>query len=130
MVMAEIKQISTTQAPEAVGPYSQGIHVDGLIFVSGQVPVDPATGKKVEDDIRAQTDRAIENIRAVLKAEGADLSDVVRCDVFLKDMNDFTSMNEVYASKFTGDPKPARQAVQVSRLPLDAMIEISCIAKR
>ncbi len=128
--MAEIKKISTTQAPEAVGPYSQGVYVDGLIFVSGQVAIDPATGKKVEDDIRAQTDRVIENLKAVLKAEGADLSDVVRCDVFLKDMNDFTSMNEVYASRFTGNPKPARQTVQVSRLPLDALIEISCIAKR
>jgi len=128
--MAEIKKISTTQAPEAVGPYSQGVYVDGLIFVSGQVAIDPATGKKVEDDIRTQTDRVIENLKAVLKAEGADLSDVVRCDVFLKDMNDFTSMNEVYASRFTGNPKPARQTVQVSRLPLDALIEISCIAKR
>ena len=127
--MAEIKQISATDAPKAVGPYSQGICVDGLIFVSGQVPVDPVTGKMVEADIRIQTERVIENIRAVLKAGGADLSDVVRCDVFLKDMNDFAPMNDVYASKFTGNPKPARQTVQVGRLPLDAMIEISCIAK-
>jgi len=126
--MAEIKQISTTDAPKAVGPYSQGILVDGLIFVSGQVPVNPATGEKVEGDIRVQTEWVIENLRAVLNAEGADLSDVVRCDVFLKDMSDFTSMNDVYASKFTGDPKPARQTVQVGRLPFDAMIEISCIA--
>jgi 2-iminobutanoate/2-iminopropanoate deaminase len=129
MVMAEIKQISATDAPNAVGPYSQGISADGLIFVSGQLPVDPATGKKVEGDIRIQTERVIENMRAVLKTEGADLSDVVRCDVFLKDMNDFASVNDVYASKFTGNPKPARQTVQVGRLPLDAMIEISCIAK-
>jgi len=126
--MAEIKQISTADAPKAVGPYSQGILVDGLIFVSGQVPVNPATGEKVEGDIRVQTEWVIENLRAVLNAEGADLSDVVRCDVFLKDMSDFTSMNDVYASKFTGDPKPARQTVQVGRLPFDAMIEISCIA--
>jgi 2-iminobutanoate/2-iminopropanoate deaminase len=129
IVMAEIKGITTTDAPGAVGPYSQGIYVDGLIFVSGQVPVDPTTGNKVEEDIKAQTDRVIENIKAVLKAKGADLSNVVRCDVFLKDMNDFKAMNEVYASKFTTNPKPARQAVQVGRLPLDAMIEISCIAK-
>jgi 2-iminobutanoate/2-iminopropanoate deaminase len=127
--MAEIKAITTTDAPEAVGPYSQGICVDGLIFVSGQVPIDPVTGTMVEEDIRAQTDRVIENIHAVLRAEGADLSNVVRCDVFLRDMNDFSAVNEVYASKFTDDPKPARQAVQIGRLPLDAMIEISCIAK-
>jgi len=127
--MAEIREIRTTDAPEAAGPYSQGIWVDGLIFVSGQVPIDPGTGKKVEGDIRAQTDRVIENLKAVLKAEGADLSNVVRCDVSLKDMDDFKSMNEVYASEFTREPKPARQTVQVSRLPLDAMIEISCIAK-
>lgn len=127
--MAEIKGITTTEAPEAVGPYSQGIQVDELIFVSGQLPVDPVTGNKVEEDIGAQTDRVIENIKAVLKAEGADLGNVVRCDVFLKDMNDFKAMNEVYASKFIKNPKPARQAVQVGRLPLDAMIEISCIAK-
>lgn len=80
--MAEIKAIATTEAPEAVGPYSQGIYVDGLIFVSGQVPIDPVAGNIVEEDIRAQTDRVLENIRAVLSAEGADLSNVVRCDVF------------------------------------------------
>jgi len=129
MNMAEIKAIRTTEAPEAVGPYSQGICVDGMIFVSGQVAIDPGTGTMVKEDIRAQTDRVIENIHAVLRAEGADLSNVVRCDVFLRDMNDFSAVNEVYASKFTDQPKPARQAVQVGRLPRDAMIEISCIAK-
>lgn len=126
--MAKMKKIETNGAPGAVGPYSQGTQVDGFIFVSGQLPVDPRTGQQVEKDIKVQTGRVIENIRAVLKAAGLDLSQVVRCDVFLKDMNDFKDMNEVYASKFATDPKPARQAVQVGRLPLDAMVEISCIA--
>jgi 2-iminobutanoate/2-iminopropanoate deaminase len=128
--MDEIKAITTTEAPAAIGPYSQGTSVDGLIFVSGQLPIDPVTGTMVEGDITAQTDRVIENIHAILRSEGADLSNVVRCDLFLKDMNDFTAVNDVYTSKFTNHPKPARQAVQISRLPLDAMIEISCIAKR
>jgi len=126
--MAEVKKIETNKAPGAVGPYSQGTQAGGFIFVSGQLPVDPKTGQKVEEDIKVQTDRAIENIKAVLEAAGSDLSQVVRCDVFLKDMNDFKDMNEVYASKFITEPKPARQAVQVGRLPIDAMVEISCIA--
>jgi len=102
--------------------------IDKFIFVSGQLPVDPKTGQKVKEDIKVQTDRVIENMRAVLKAVGADLSHVVRCDVFLKDMNNFKDMNEIYASKFLTNPKPARQAVQVGRLPIDALVEISCIA--
>lgn len=128
--MAEFRKIETKEAPGAVGPYSQGVQRGGTIFVSGQLPVDPETGEMVERDIKRQTDRVIENIRAILKKAGSDLSNVVRCDVFLKDMNDFKDMNEVYASKFVTDPKPARQAVQVGRLPLDAMVEISCIAFR
>ena len=128
--MAEIKKIETKDAPAAVGPYSQGTETDGFIFVSGQLPFDPKTGQMVKEEIKTQTDRVIENIRAVLKAAGSDLSRVVRCDVFLKDMNDFKEMNEVYALKFTSDPKPARQTIQVKELPLGAMIEISCIAYR
>lgn len=126
--MAKIKKIETNEAPKAVGPYSQGTQVNGFIFVSGQLPVDPKTGQLVEEDIKVQTDRVIENIKSILKAAGLDLNHVVRCDVFLKDMNNFKEMNEVYASKFLSDPKPARQAFQVGRLPLDAMVEISCIA--
>jgi 2-iminobutanoate/2-iminopropanoate deaminase len=128
--MARIKKVETTEAPGAVGPYSQGTEIDGFIFVSGQLPVDPKTGQMVEEDIKVQTGRVIENLRAVLRAAGSDLGQVVRCDVFLRDMNDFKAMNEVYASKFVTDPKPARQAVQVGRLPLDAMVEISCIARK
>jgi len=126
--MVKVKKIETNEAPGAVGPYSQGTQTGGFIFVSGQLPVDPKTGQKVEEDIKVQTDRVIQNIKAVLKAAGVDLSQVVRCDVFLKDMKDFKDMNDVYASKFVTDPKPARQAVQVGRLPIDAMVEISCIA--
>lgn len=126
--MNKIKKIETNEAPAAVGPYSQGTETDQFIFISGQLPVNPKTGQMVEKDIKVQTDRVIENLRAVLKTTGSDLSQVVRCDVFLKDMNDFKDMNEVYASKFITDPKPARQTVQVGRLPLDALVEISCIA--
>ena len=126
--MVEIKKIETKEAPGAVGPYSQGTEIERFIFVSGQLPVDPKTGQLVERNIKVQTDRVIENIRAVLKAAGLDLSRVLRCDVFLKDMNDFKEMNEIYASKFTTEPRPARQAVQVAKLPLDALVEISCIA--
>jgi 2-iminobutanoate/2-iminopropanoate deaminase len=126
--MSNVKKIESGKAPGAVGPYSQGTQAGGFLFVSGQLPIDPKTGQIVQSDIKIQTERVIENIKAVLEAAGADLSRVVRCDVFLKDMNDFKPMNEVYASRFTGDPKPARQAVQVGRLPLDAMVEISCIA--
>jgi 2-iminobutanoate/2-iminopropanoate deaminase len=126
--MAEIRKIETKEAPQAVGPYSQATNIEKFFFVSGQLPVDPQTGEKLPADIRKQTARVIENIRAILKASEMDLSNVLRCDVFLKDMNDFKAMNEVYASKFTTDPKPARQAVQVSKLPIDALVEISCIA--
>ena len=125
-----INKIETEEAPKAVGPYSQGTWMNDLIFVSGQLPVDPKTGQMVKEDIRIQTDRVIENIKAVLAAVGSDLSKVLRCDVFLKNMNDFKEMNAVYATKFTDDPKPARQTVQVGKLPLDAMVEISCIAKK
>ena len=128
--MEQVQKVETSQAPRAVGPYSQGTCVNGFVFVSGQLPIDPKTGKMVEGDIRAQTSQVLANIEAVLTAAGTDLNHVVRCDVFLKDMNHFKDMNEVYASRFTGDPRPARQAFEVSRLPLDAMVEISCIACR
>ena len=125
----KIKKIETTGAPAAVGPYSQGTGTEHFIFVSGTLPVDPKTGKVVEKDIKVQTDRVIENLKAVLEAAGSSLDKVVRCDVFLQDMNDFKEMNAIYASKFIMEPKPARQAVEVVKLPLaGALIEISCIA--
>ena len=128
--MTKIEKIETKDAPSAIGPYSQAIQTGSLIFVSGQLPLDVKTGQLVKGNIQDQTECVLENIKSILKAAGSDLSKVVRCDVFLKDMNDFKSMNEVYAAKFLTDPKPARQAVQVGRLPLDAMVEISCIAQK
>lgn len=125
------KAIQTENAPKAVGPYSQGIKVKegmGMVFVSGQIPIDPATGKLAEGDIRTLTHQVINNIEAILQKSGASLTDVVRVEVFLTDMNDFAAVNEEYAKRFTGNPLPARQAVQVAALPLGVPLEISCIA--
>lgn len=119
--------VSTDQAPKAIGPYSQGIRAANLLFVSGQVPIDPATGNLIEGDIAAQTRRVFENISAILKAAGASLDNVARTTVFLADMGDFAAMNEVYAGYFK-TPAPARSTVQAARLPKDAQIEIDVIA--
>jgi 2-iminobutanoate/2-iminopropanoate deaminase len=119
--------VSTESAPKAIGPYSQAIRAGDLLFVSGQVPIDPATGSLVDGDITAQTTRVLRNIGAILDAAGASFDHVVRTTVFLADMNDFVAMNEVYAGCFTA-PAPARATVQVSRLPKDARVEIDVIA--
>ena len=119
--------VSSPDAPKAIGPYSQAVRVGQLLFVSGQVPLDPATGEMVSGDIAAQTRRVFENLGAVLKAGGRSFNDVVRTTVFLADMNDFQAMNAVYGSYFT-EPYPARATVQVARLPRDARIEIDVIA--
>ncbi len=119
--------VSTPSAPQAIGPYSQGIRAGSLLFVSGQVPIDPATGNIVDGDIAAQTHRVLQNITEILKAGGASLDHVVRTTVFLADMNDFAAMNAVYATYFNA-PAPARATVQVSRLPKDARVEIDVIA--
>ena len=119
--------VSTALAPQAIGPYSQAIRAGSLLFVSGQVPLDPATGQIVAGDIAAQTHRVFQNIGEILKAGGASFDHVVRTTVFLTDMNDFAAMNEVYATYFTS-PAPARATVQVSRLPKDARVEIDVIA--
>jgi 2-iminobutanoate/2-iminopropanoate deaminase len=119
--------VSTPSAPQAIGPYSQGIRAGSLLFVSGQVPIDPATGNIIEGDIAAQTHRVFQNIGEILKAGGASFDHVVRTTVFLADMNDFAAMNAVYATYFTA-PAPARATVQVSRLPKDARVEIDVIA--
>ena len=120
------KAISTDKAPGAIGPYSQGITAGNLIITSGQLPLDPATGSFPEG-IKEQTKQSLTNCKAVLEAGGASMSDVVKTTVFLKDMNDFGDMNEIYATFFTGEC-PARSAVQVARLPKDALVEIECIA--
>jgi 2-iminobutanoate/2-iminopropanoate deaminase len=119
--------ISTPDAPKAIGPYSQGIRAGSLVFTSGQVAIDPGTQQIVEGDISAQTERVMKNLSGILKAAGCGLRDVVRCTVFLKDMNDFAAMNAVYAKYFETAP-PARSTVEVSRLPKDVLVEIDVIA--
>lgn len=119
--------VSSPDAPKAIGPYSQAVRAGQLLFLSGQVPLDPATGLIVDGDIAAQTRRVFENLGAVLQAGGRSFSDVVRTTVFLADMNDFAAMNEVYGQYFF-EPYPARATVQVARLPKDARVEIDVIA--
>lgn len=113
--------------PKAIGPYSPGLRVGNLLFLSGQIPVDPATGAVVEGDVRAQTRRVMENMGALLAAGGATFGQVVRCTVFLTDMNDFAAVNEIYGSYFP-QPAPTRSTVQVARLPKDVRVEIDCLA--
>ena len=125
-VVMEKKIIKTTAAPQAIGPYSQAIKANGFLFISGQLPVNPANGN-VPEDIEAQTRQSLENLKAILQAEKLDFTDVVKTTVFLKDMNDFAAMNAVYATYFT-DEAPARACVQVAKLPKDVMIEIELIA--
>jgi 2-iminobutanoate/2-iminopropanoate deaminase len=119
--------VSTDQAPKAIGPYSQAIRANGFVFISGQVAIDPATQQVIVGDVSAQTDRVLRNLSAILSAAGTDLSKVVRSTVFLKNMNDFAAMNEVYGRYFTTQP-PARSTVEVARLPKDVLIEIDIIA--
>ena len=119
--------IATDRAPKAIGPYSQAVRSGGLVFCSGQIPLDPATGVMVQGDIAAQTRQVLQNLGAVLEASGAALETVVKTTVFLADMNDFAAMNAVYATFFTA-PAPARSTVQAARLPKDARIEIDVIA--
>lgn len=119
--------VSTSSAPKAIGPYSQAVRAGSLLFVSGQVPIDPATGNLVEGDIAAQTRRVFDNIGAILQAARASFDHVVRTTVYLADMNDFGAMNEVYGTYFSS-PAPARATVQVARLPKDARVEIDVIA--
>jgi 2-iminobutanoate/2-iminopropanoate deaminase len=119
--------ISTEHAPKAIGPYSQAVVLNGIAYLSGQIPNDPATGQLVEGDIAAQTERVLQNLKAVLEACGASIESVLKVSVFLKDMADFPKMNEVYARYFTLNP-PARSTVQAARLPRDVSVEIDAIA--
>jgi 2-iminobutanoate/2-iminopropanoate deaminase len=123
--------ISTTSAPAAIGPYSQGVRVGDLVYTSGQIPTDPTTGNFVEGGITEQTVQVMENLRAILAQAGLDMAHVVKTTVFLKDMGDFAAMNEVYAKYLapTGIVAPARSTVQVAKLPKDALVEIEVIAK-
>jgi 2-iminobutanoate/2-iminopropanoate deaminase len=119
--------ISTDDGPKAIGPYSQAVKANGLLFLSGQIPLDPATQQLIRGDVAAQTERVLQNITGILRAAGSSLAQVVKTTVFLKDMNDFTAMNEVYGHHFAADP-PARSTVEVARLPKDVLVEIDVIA--
>jgi 2-iminobutanoate/2-iminopropanoate deaminase len=122
-----MKIISTQNAPAAIGPYSQAVVSHGFAFLSGQIPIDPATGQIIEGDIAAQTQRVLENLKAVLESCGSSLDKVVKTTVYLTDMGEFPRMNEVYARYFPANA-PARATVEASRLPRDARVEIDCIA--
>jgi 2-iminobutanoate/2-iminopropanoate deaminase len=119
--------ISTDRGPQAIGPYSQAIKANGFLFISGQIAIDPATKQIVEGDIRAQTERVLENLKGIVEAAGSSLDRVVKTTVFLKDMGEFAAMNEIYARYFPKDP-PARATVEVARLPRDVRVEIDLIA--
>jgi len=122
------RTILTDRAPQPIGPYSQAVFADGLLFCSGQVPLDPATGQMIAGDVRAQADRALRNLQAVVEAAGGSLRDVVKTVIFLKSMDDFPAVNEVYATFFPADA-PARSTVQAARLPKDALVEIEAVAR-
>jgi 2-iminobutanoate/2-iminopropanoate deaminase len=119
--------IASDRGPKAIGPYSQAIKANGLLFLSGQIPLDPGTQQLITGDIGAQTERVLQNVSAILEAAGTDLARVVKTTVFLKSMNDFAAMNEVYGRYFTAAP-PARSTVEVARLPKDVLVEIDVIA--
>ncbi|MBQ2238536.1 MAG: RidA family protein [Lachnospiraceae bacterium] len=119
--------ISTDKAPKAIGPYSQAIEVNGMIFTSGVIPINPETNELVNGDIKVQAEQAIGNLAALLKEAGSDTEQVIKTTVFIKDMNDFAAVNEIYAKYFTKD-FPARSCVEVARLPKDVLIEIEAIA--
>lgn len=123
------KTIATPNAPQAIGPYSQAIQHGDFLFVSGQIAIDPSTGDVVTGDIEAQTDRVLKNITAIIEAAGMSLLNVVKCTCFLRDMNDFMKFNAIYENYF-GDILPARETVEVSRLPKDVMVEVSAICSK
>ena len=123
----EKKIIKTDKAPGAIGPYSQAVQIGSLLYTSGQIPLDPTTGEVVQGDIKLQTKRVLDNLAGVLAAAGSNFDQVVKTMVFIKDMNDFSALNEVYAEYFVNDP-PARSCVEVARLPKDVKVEIELIA--
>ena len=123
-----LEKIATKQAPAAIGPYSQAVAAGGFLFVSGQIPLDPASGQVVAGGIREQATQVFANLRAILAARGRGFDHVVKTEVFLKNLGDFATMNEVYAAHFPGPVQPARQAIEAARLPKDVLIEVSCIA--
>jgi 2-iminobutanoate/2-iminopropanoate deaminase len=125
--MALRQSVSTDAAPEAIGPYSQGIRSGSFLFCSGQIPLDPSTGEIVKDEVEGQTRRCLENLAAVCEAAGGSLKETVRCTIYLTDMNDFSRVNEVYATFFEGADPPARVAIGVASLPKGADVEIDAV---
>jgi 2-iminobutanoate/2-iminopropanoate deaminase len=125
--MQTVRIVSTDDAPKAIGPYSQAVVANGFAFLSGQIPLDPATGQLVQGDITTQTARVLDNLQAVLGACGSSLAQVVRTTVYLKDLSEFARMNEIYAKYFPENP-PARATVEAARLPRDVLVEIDCVA--
>ena len=123
-----MEMIATDKAPAALGPYSQAIRANGMIYCSGQIPINPASGTVAAKTIEEQTTQSITNLKNVLEKAGSSLSKVVKTTVFIKDMNDFAALNKVYADLF-GDTRPARSCVEVARLPKDVLVEIECIAE-
>jgi len=119
--------VHTDRGPKPIGPYSQGIKAGGFLFLSGQVALHPQSGEMIGNDVRQQTERALENVKGIVEAAGSNLNHIVKTTVFLKDMNDFPAMNEVYGKYFQSVP-PARSTVQVARLPKDALVEIEVVA--
>lgn len=124
-----MNKIETEKAPKAIGPYSQAVIANGLVFVSGQLPLHPTSGTIEEISIEGQTRQALANLQAILHAAGCTLDHVVRTEIYLQDLSHFSIVNQIYAEFFTHTIKPARQVLQVARIPRDALIEISCIAK-
>ena len=127
-MLEDICLVATKDAPPAIGPYSQAVAAGPYLFLSGQIPLNPQTGKIVASDIESQTQQVIDNIEAILAAKGLSLANVVRTEVYLKDMQDFIAMNTIYADRFKQAVKPARTTIQAANLPLDCLIEIACIA--
>ncbi|KAI9256003.1 endoribonuclease L-PSP [Sporodiniella umbellata] len=122
-----LTKINADNAPAALGPYSHAVKANGVVYTSGQIPINPASGELVQGSIKEQTEQVLKNLEVVLKASGSDFQKVLKTTVFLKDMNDFTQVNEVYEAAFAPH-KPARSCVQVSRLPKDVAVEIECVA--
>ncbi len=128
MVFLRIEKIDSKQAPKAIGSYSQAVKANGFLFISGQIAIDPKTNELITGGIREQTELVFRNINAILKQAGLGFENVVKAEVFLKEISDFAQMNEIYSQKFPNEPKPARQTIQAAGLPKGAIIEISCIA--
>jgi 2-iminobutanoate/2-iminopropanoate deaminase len=126
----ELRKIETDQAPKAIGPYSQAVAFENFVFVSGQIPIDPKTGSIADPTIQGQTRQVLANIEAILKADGLSFENVIKAEIYVTDINDFHTINSIYAEKFSHPIKPARQLMQVAKLPMDSKIEISCIAVR